>query len=196
MATAQKISIKILKEKKVLCFYLKTKAGEKQKRHSAHKQAGAKQNRIEKLSKPEFTQSVKQGVPHHCSLQIQNSIYKRKRKQRHMSVPANNALGAHEEVKKDLVDILKMYMPANLNQIPAYVHPKRLYTVQSTVVHTKHNKALAAPKAVKVERCQHSRYTKSHKGLAGGATLAQNSALLEASKGAKNKNTALSAPSP
>ena len=113
-----------------------------------------------------------------------------------MSVPANKALSAHEEVKKDLVDILKMYMPANLNQIPAYMQPKRLYTVQSTVVHTKHNKALAAPKAVKVERCQRSRYTESHKGLAGGATLAQNSALLEASQGAKNKNTALSAPTP
>ena len=111
-------------------------------------------------------------------------------------MPANKALGAHEEVKKDLVDILKMYMPANLNQIPAYMQPKRLYTVQSTVVHTKHNKALAAPKAVKVERCQRSRYTKSHKGLAGGATRAQKSALLEASKGAKNKNTALLAPTP
>ena len=110
-------------------------------------------------------------------------------------MPANKALGAQEEAKKDLVDILKMYMPANLNQIPAYMQPKRLYTGQSTVVHTKHNKALAAPKAVKVERCQRSRYTKSHKGLAGGATLAQNSAL-EASKGAKNKNTALSAPTP
>ena len=107
-------------------------------------------------------------------------------------MPANKALGAHEEVKKDLVDILKMYMPANLNQIPAYMQLKRLYTVQSTVVHTKHNKALA----VKVERCQRSRYTKSHKGLAGGATLAQDSALLEVSQGAKNKNTALSAPTP
>ena len=77
-----------------------------------------------------------------------------------MSVPANKALGAHEEVKKDLVDILKMYMPANLNQIPAYMQPKRLYTVQSTVVHTKHKKALAAPKAVKVERCQRQLLTR------------------------------------
>ena len=111
-------------------------------------------------------------------------------------MPADKALRAHEEATKDLVDILKMYMPANLKQIPAYMQLKRLYTVQSTVVHTKHNKALAAPKAVKVERCQRSRYTKSHKGLAGGATLAQESALLEASKGAKNKNTTLSAPTP
>ena len=111
-------------------------------------------------------------------------------------MPANKALGAHEEAKKDLFDILKLYMPANINEIPAYMQPKRLYTVQSTVVHTKHKKALAAPKAVKVERCQHSRYTRSHKGLPRAATLAQNSALLEASKGAKNKNTALSAPNP
>ena len=102
-------------------------------------------------------------------------------------MPANKALGAHEEVKKDLVDILNMYMPANLNQIPAYMQPKRLYTVQSTIVHTKHNKALAAPKAVKVERCQRSRYTKSHKGLAGGATRTQKGALLEASRGEKTR---------
>jgi hypothetical protein len=87
----EKHSIKILKQnpcffptkaekpkRKPLCFFSKTEAVEKQKRHSAHKQAGAKQNRIEKLSKPEFTQSVKQGVPHHCSLQIQNSIYNEK----------------------------------------------------------------------------------------------------------------------
>ena len=53
-------------------------------------------------------------------------------------MPANKALGAPEEAQKDLVDILKVYMPANLNQIPAYMQPKRLYTVQSTVVHTKH----------------------------------------------------------
>ena len=44
-------------------------------------------------------------------------------------MPANKALGAQEEAKKDLVDILKMYMPGNLNQIPAYIH-----TVQGTVV--------------------------------------------------------------
>ena len=51
-----------------------------------------------------------------------------------MSVPANKALGAQEEAKKDLVDILKMYMPGNLNQIPAYMPPNRLHTVQDTVV--------------------------------------------------------------
>ena len=67
---------------------------------------------------------------------------------------AHRALGAQEEAKKDLVEILEMYMPGNLNQIPAYMQPNRLYTVQSTVVHTKHDKGLQAPKAVKVERCK------------------------------------------
>ena len=49
-------------------------------------------------------------------------------------MPANKALGAPEEARKDLVDILKMYMPGNLNQIPAYMQPNRLHTVQGTVV--------------------------------------------------------------
>ena len=49
-------------------------------------------------------------------------------------MPANKALGAQEEAKKDLVDILKMYMPGNLNQIPAYMQPNRLHTVQGTAV--------------------------------------------------------------
>jgi hypothetical protein len=86
-----KFSIKILKENP--CFFQqkqknkrenhsafspRQKQLKKKKRHTAHKQAGAKQNRIAKLSKPEFTQSVKQGVSHHCSLQIQNSIYNEK----------------------------------------------------------------------------------------------------------------------
>ena len=65
-------------------------------------------------------------------------------------MPANKALGAEKEAEKDLVDTLKMYMPTNLNQTQAYIQPNRLYTVQSTVVSTKHNKALAAPKALKV----------------------------------------------
>ena len=86
-----KFSIKIQKENP--CFFQqkqknkrenhpafspRQKQLKKKKRHTAHKQAGAKQNRIAKLSKPEFTQSVKQGVSHHCSLQIQNSIYNEK----------------------------------------------------------------------------------------------------------------------
>ena len=49
-------------------------------------------------------------------------------------MPANKALGAQEEAKKDLVGILKMYMPGKLNQIPAYMQPNRLHTVQGTVV--------------------------------------------------------------
>ena len=49
-------------------------------------------------------------------------------------MPASNALGAQEEAKKDLVDILKMYTPGNLNQIAAYMQPNRLHTVQGTVV--------------------------------------------------------------
>ena len=51
-----------------------------------------------------------------------------------MSVPANEALDAQEEAKKDLVDVVEMYMPGNLNQIPAYMQPNRLHTVQGTVV--------------------------------------------------------------
>ena len=47
-------------------------------------------------------------------------------------MPANKALGAQEEAKKDLIDILKMYMPVNLNQIPAYMQPNRPHTLQGT----------------------------------------------------------------
>ena len=49
-------------------------------------------------------------------------------------MPAHKALGAQEEAKKDLVDILKMCIPGNLNQIPAYMQPNRLHTVQGTLV--------------------------------------------------------------
>jgi hypothetical protein len=86
-----KVSIKILKgnpcffqqkqkdkQENHSAFSPRQKQLKNKKRHTAHKQAGAKQNRIAKLSKPEFTQSVKQGVSHHCSLQIQNSIYNEK----------------------------------------------------------------------------------------------------------------------
>ena len=90
-----------------------------------------------------------------------------------MSMPANNALGAKKEVKKDPVDGLKMYIPTVLNQNWAYIQANRSYTFQSTVVSTKYNKVLAAPKAVKVEPCQRSRYTNSHKGLNRGAPFAE-----------------------
>ena len=71
-------------------------------------------------------------------------------------MPANKALGAQKEAKKDLVDILKMYMPGNLNQIPAYMQPNRLHTVQGTAVGK--NKALTAPKTENTKRCKRSTY--------------------------------------
>ena len=64
-------------------------------------------------------------------------------------MPAHKALGAQEEAKKDLVDVLKMYMQGNLSQIPAYIQPNKLYTVQGTVAGKKHNKELRAPEADK-----------------------------------------------
>ena len=130
---------------------------------------------IAKLSKPEFTQSVKQGVSHHCSLQIQNSIYNEKESKGTCQCQQTRRLAPRQRPDRTSLCI------SNVHARESKSDPC-IYEAQQVINCARHsgwqNTALVAPNFDKTERSKRSTYAQGNRALSALKNLKERVVLV------------------